>query len=41
MSKLRQSNKESKKKSPLTPKEKKAVKKARKQNSDVLRVGPR
>jgi hypothetical protein len=38
MSKHRQSNKESKKKSLLTPKERKTVKKTQKQTLDVLRV---
>jgi hypothetical protein len=38
MGKHKQSNKESKKKSLLTPKERKAVKKTHKQALDVLRV---
>jgi hypothetical protein len=38
MGKHRQSNKEGKKKSLLTPKERKAVKKAQKQTLNVLRV---
>ena len=41
MGKIRQSNKEGKKQPALTPKEKKAVKQAKKHASDVAPIIPR